>query len=88
MVRFGPSGNCDLFYELGYKDSEEAPKWLNSMGLTAYEYGFTLGRFLTPEKSKKLLDEAKKYDKAHDRCGSDSTSALPDGVSGHGRSTA
>ena len=43
MVRFGPSGNCDLFYELGFKDSEEAPKWLNEMGLSAYEYGFTLG---------------------------------------------
>ena len=61
MVRFGPSGNCDLFYALGHKDSEEAPKWLNEMGLTAYEYGFTLGRFLTPEKSKKLFYEAKKY---------------------------
>lgn len=62
MVRFGPSGNCEKFYELGFKDSEQAPKWLNSMGLSAYEYSFTLGRFITPQKAKKLLDEAKKYD--------------------------
>ena len=61
MVRFGPSGNCEKFYELGFKDSEQAPKWLNSMGLSAYEYGFTLGRFLTEEKSKKLFAEAQKY---------------------------
>lgn len=62
MVRFGPSGNCEKFYELGFKESEQAPKWLSSMGLSAYEYSFTLGRFITPQKAKKLLDEAIKYD--------------------------
>ncbi len=62
MVRFGPSGNCELFYSEGHTDSVEAPKWLNQMGLTAYEYGFTLGRFLSKEKSEKILSEAKKYD--------------------------
>ena len=45
MVRFGPSGNCDKFYSLGYKDSIQSPEWLRSQGLSAYEYSFTLGRF-------------------------------------------
>ncbi len=60
MVRFGPSGNSDLFYEEGYKESEQAPQWLASLGLSAYEYSFTLGRFITDEKSSKIKSEAEK----------------------------
>ena len=37
MIRFGPAGNCKTFYEAGYKKSIEAPKWLKSIGLSAYE---------------------------------------------------
>ena len=61
MVRFGPSGNGDLFYELGFKDSEQAPEWLHSLGLSAYEYSFTLGRFITPAKAERMRAEAEKY---------------------------
>ncbi len=61
MIRFGPSGNGELFYEQGNKDSEQAPKWLNSLGLSAYEYSFTLGRFITPEKAERMRVEAEKY---------------------------
>lgn len=61
MARFGPSGNGELFYNLGFKDSEEAPKWLNSLGLSAYEYSFTLGRFITPEKAARMKEQAEKY---------------------------
>ena len=62
MIRFGPSGNSDKFYADGNKSSVEAPKWLNSMGLDAYEYSFSLGQFLSDEKCAILKAEAEKYD--------------------------
>lgn len=37
-ARFGPAGNSDAFYEAGYKTIMQAPGWLQSLGLTAYEY--------------------------------------------------
>jgi len=58
MVKFGPSGNCQMFYDSGHKDSIEAPKWLNSLGLTAYEYSFTLGRFASEERAKAIKEQA------------------------------
>lgn len=42
-IKFGPSGNSDIFYEQGYKRSHEAPAWLRAMGLDAYEYSFGRG---------------------------------------------
>ncbi len=62
MVRFGPSGNCDKFYSLGYKDSIQSPEWLRSQGLSAYEYSFTLGRFPSEERSKAMREQAEKHD--------------------------
>ena len=62
MIRFGPSGNSEKFYEDGHKSSVEAPLWLDGMGLRAYEYSFSLGQFLSDEKCKIMLEEAKKYD--------------------------
>lgn len=48
MIRFGPSGNSESFYEQGYKSSVDMPSWLNMMGLNAYEYqcskGVKIGR--------------------------------------------
>ena len=38
MIRFGAAGNCDRFYEEGYKHSVQAPAWLAAQGLSAYEY--------------------------------------------------
>ncbi len=35
---FGPAGNADAFYEAGFKSTHQAPAWLKSLGLTAYEY--------------------------------------------------
>ncbi len=62
LVRFGPSGNGELFYNLGFKDSEQAPEWLRSLGLSAYEYSFSLGRFITKEKAEKIAQKAKEND--------------------------
>ncbi|MBE6763447.1 MAG: endonuclease IV [Ruminococcaceae bacterium] len=35
---FGPAGNAEAFYEAGFKSTHQAPAWLHSLGLTAYEY--------------------------------------------------
>lgn len=35
---FGPGGNCETFYAAGKKATKDAPAWLKSLGLTAYEY--------------------------------------------------
>ena len=35
---FGPGGNGDLFYSNGLKSTTQAPAWLKSYGLDAYEY--------------------------------------------------
>ena len=38
IARFGPAGNGDDFAAAGLKHTFEAPAWLRSIGLTAYEY--------------------------------------------------
>ena len=35
---FGPGGNCEAFYASGAKATKDAPAWVRSIGLTAYEY--------------------------------------------------
>lgn len=44
---FGPGGNSESFYSSGHKATLEAPAWLRSIGLGAYEYqagnGLTAG---------------------------------------------
>ena len=37
-ARFGPAGNSDIFYSKGYKSTHQAPGYLQSLGLSAYEY--------------------------------------------------
>ncbi len=61
MIRFGPSGNCQAFYEAGYKESSQAPEWLEGMGLNAYEYSFALGKFLTDKTASKIREQAEKH---------------------------
>jgi deoxyribonuclease-4 len=56
---FGPGGNGDLFYAEGGKSTLQAPAWLKSYGLDAYEYeagnGLTAG-----EASLRAVGEAAK----------------------------
>ena len=46
-AKFGPGGNSDAFKLAGYNSTVDAPKWLSSIGLDAYEYeagnGLTAG---------------------------------------------
>jgi deoxyribonuclease-4 len=59
MVRFGPSGNSDIFYEQGYKSSLEMPAWLSDMKLDAYEYSCARGVRIKAEMASMLGDKAK-----------------------------
>ena len=60
MIRFGPSGNSQIFYDDGHKTSLEAPKWCAEHGLYAYEYSFGRMFNMSHESAKKLGDEAAK----------------------------
>ena len=61
IVRFGPSGNSPSFYDAGYKKSVDAPKWLQSVGLNAYEYSFGRGYTMSMDTAKQIGEEAEKY---------------------------
>ena len=54
MIRFGPSGNSQIFYDDGCKTSLEAPKWLKEHNLEAYEYSFGRMFNMSHEKAKEL----------------------------------
>lgn len=43
MIKFGPSGNSESFYNEGHKSTVEAPKWVKERGLDIYEYSFGKG---------------------------------------------
>ena len=61
-VRFGPSGNEQIFYDDGHKSSLEAPAWLKKNGLSAYEYSFGRGYRMTSDMARKIGEEAEKND--------------------------
>jgi len=62
MIRFGPSGNCESFYEQGFKSSVQMPAWLRKIGLDAYEYPCGNGIRIRRETAQKIGDEAKAND--------------------------
>ena len=62
MVRFGPSGNCALFYDQGYKSSLDAPKWVKNRGLDAYEYSFSRGYNTSEFVAQTLGEKCKEND--------------------------
>ncbi len=62
MVRFGPAGNAEAFYEEGHKHTYEAAAWLKELGLSAFEYSFGRGARLKEETGVKIKGEM-------ERCG-------------------
>lgn len=54
MIRFGPSGNADSFYQMGYTSTLQAPEYLQKMGLDAYEYSFGRGINLSLDMAEKI----------------------------------
>lgn len=61
MIKFGPAGNDDEFYNSGFKNSEQMPEFLASRGLSAYEYQCSRGVRVSDEKAAKLKAMAEKY---------------------------
>ncbi len=43
MIRFGPSGNAQSFFDAGYKHSEDSAYFVKSKGLNCFEYSFGRG---------------------------------------------
>ncbi len=62
MIKFGPAGNSDAFYEQGYKHTVDAPKWIYDMGLSAFEYSFGRGVKLREETGAAIKAQARVYD--------------------------
>lgn len=59
MIRFGPAGNCDRFYEEGLKSSPQAPAWIAAQGLNAYEYAAGHGVSIGQETAEKICAAAR-----------------------------
>lgn len=58
VARFGPAGNCEDFYEKGYKSTVQAPAYLKEMGLNAYEYSCGRGVMIKEETASKIGEAA------------------------------
>ena len=58
---FGTAGNSDSFYAQGYKSTLQAPGWLESLGLTAYEYSFGRGVSVSRETAEKVGEKAAEH---------------------------
>ena len=43
MIKFGPSGNSESFYAMGYKHTDQAAKYVKDFGLDCFEYSFGRG---------------------------------------------
>ncbi len=62
MVKFGPAGNCEMFYEYGYKNTFEMPEFLAKIGLNAYEIQCGRGVRMNDAAAQKLYIAAKEKD--------------------------
>ena len=61
VARFGPAGNCEDFYEKGYKSTLQAPGYLEKMGLDAYEYSCGRGVMLKQDTAEKIAAKAAEH---------------------------
>jgi len=60
-AKFGPAGNCDAFYEAGYKATAQMPAFLEKYGLSAYEYQCGRGVRLSDTTATSLRAAAEKH---------------------------
>ena len=59
--KFGPAGNSDSFYAAGFKSTLDAPKWLVSMGLDAFEYQCGKGITIKEATARKIGGKAMEH---------------------------
>lgn len=62
MIRFGPSGNSESFYEQGFKSSTQMPGWLKDMDLSAYEYQCSRGVKISRTMAQEMGVQARQHD--------------------------
>lgn len=53
-AKFGPAGNSDSFFKMGYKGSLHIPEYVERMGLDAFEYQCGRGVNIGEEKARDL----------------------------------
>lgn len=53
-AKFGPAGNSDSFFKMGYKGSLDVPKYIEKMGLDTFEYQCGRGVNIGEEKARQL----------------------------------
>ena len=58
---FGTAGNADSFFEAGFKDVVQAPGYLHSLGLDAYEYQGGHGITIPQQKAELLGQKAREF---------------------------
>ena len=56
MIKFGPSGNSEGFYEAGYEHSEDSAVFVKERGLDCFEYSFGRGVRMTEAKAISIGD--------------------------------
>ena len=56
MIKFGPSGNSEAFFDAGYSKSEDSAKWVKDLGLDCFEYSFGRGVNLSDKKALELAE--------------------------------
>ncbi|OPX85327.1 MAG: putative endonuclease 4 [Pelotomaculum sp. PtaB.Bin104] len=61
MIRFGPAGASDSFYEERRKSSLDMPEWLKLRGLNAFEYQCGRGVHIGEETAMRLGRQAKEH---------------------------
>lgn len=62
MIRIGPAGNSESFYNGGHTSTLEAPKWLRERGLDAFEYSFGKGMRMSQELANKIGGAMREFD--------------------------
>ena len=60
MIKFGPSGNSESFFEEGFSKTEEAALYVKKRGLDCFEYSFGRGVRMTEEKAIAIGDAFQK----------------------------
>jgi deoxyribonuclease-4 len=51
MIKFGPSGNSESFYEEGFSHTEQAAAFVKKRGLDCFEYSFGRGVRMSEDKA-------------------------------------
>ena len=59
-AKFGPAGNSNSFFEMGYKQTLDIPLYLTEMGLNAFEYQCGRGVNIGEEKARQFGEAAGK----------------------------